>query len=90
MIDGSKLPTHSQEECKLFTAVFLHGIYGNITFGSIWSIRFILLEEISGPIRVSVWVEDLIESRVTLVAVKELYKLFDGDVQLGTKPIYDK
>ena len=87
MIDGMKLPTHSKEECHLFTAVFPQGIYRNITFGSVWSIGFVLLEEISGPIWVSVWVEDLIESRVALVAVKELDKLFYGDVRLRTKPI---
>ena len=67
--------------------IFRQVIYRKITFGSVCKVGFVLLEEISGPIRVSIWIEDLIESRVTLVAVEKLDKLFYSDVRLRTKPI---
>lgn len=45
------------------------------------------MEKVSGPIRIGIRIEDLVESGITLVAVKKLDEFFYGDVRLCTEPI---
>lgn len=51
-----------------------------VTFWTVMLAGFILLKEISCPVRVGVWIQYLIKPRITLVAIEEFDKLLYRDV----------